>query len=62
MGCFYPIMLVELALELALDGIETDDLSIHFPDDLPELNTDHIVNLATGFQNWLCKRAELYDS
>ena len=55
-------MLVELALELALDGIETDDLSIHFPDDLPELNTDHIVNLATGFQNWLCKRAELYDS
>lgn len=49
MDCFYLMMQVELAL--ALDGIETDALPIHSLDDLSELDIDHIVNLATGFQD-----------
>lgn len=62
MDCFYLMMQVELALALALGGIEKDDLPRQTEDDQPSLDTRHIINLADDFQNWLRKRAEETDS
>ena len=62
MDCFYLMMQVELALALALGGIEEADLPHQKLDDAPGLDTDHIAGLATEFQNWLSKRAEMSDA
>ena len=58
MDCFYLMMQVELALALALEGIESDDLPVHSVGDSSGLDTEHIINLAEEFQDWLRKRAE----
>ena len=42
MDCFYLMMQVELALALALGGIEKDDLPHQAADDQPGLNTQYI--------------------
>ena len=62
MDCFYLMMQVELALALALGGIEKDDLPRQTEDDQPGLDTEHIISLAEEFQSWLRKRAEEVDS
>ena len=62
MDCFYLMMQVELALALALGGIEEADLPHQKLDDAPRLDTDHIAGLAMEFQNWLSKRAEMSDA
>lgn len=56
------MMQVELALALALGGIETDDLPSQATGDPPGLDTGHIITLAAEFQNWLHNRAEEIDS
>ena len=62
MDCFYLMMQVELALALALGGIEEADLPHQKLDDAPGLDTDHIEGLATELQTWLSKRAEMSDA
>ena len=62
MDCFYLMMQVELALALALGGIEEVDLPHQKMDNVPGLDTDHITSLAMEFQNWLSKRAEMSDA
>ena len=62
MDCFYLMMQVELALALALGGIEKDDLPRQTADDQPGLDTQSIIHLADEFQSWLRKRAEEVDS
>ena len=58
MDCFYLMMQVELALALALGGIEKDDLPRQAADNPPGLDTQSIIRLADEFQSWLRKRAE----
>ena len=60
--CYYLMMQVELALALALGGIETDDLPSQATGDPPGLDPGHIITLAAEFQNWLHNRAEEIDS
>lgn len=62
MSCFYLMMQVELALALALGGIEKDDLPRQAANDQPGMDTQYIIDLAGEFQNWLRKRAEELDS
>ena len=62
MDCFYLMMQVELALALALGGIEKDDLPRQATDNIPGLDTQYIINLAERFQDWLCNRAEEADA
>ena len=62
MDCFYLMMQVELALALALGGIEKDDLPRQAADDQPGLDTQSIIRLADEFQSRLRKRAEEVDS
>lgn len=62
MDCFYLMMQVELALALALGGIEKDDLPRQAEDEHPVLDTEHIISLAEEFQSWLRKRTEEVNS
>ena len=62
MDCFYLMMQVELALALALGGIEKDDLPRQATDDIPGLDTKYIIKLAERFQDWLRNRAEEADA
>lgn len=62
MDCFYLMMQVELALALALGGIEKDDLPRQAADGQPGLDTQSIIRLADEFQSWLRNRAEEVDS
>ena len=62
MDCFYLMMQIELALALALGGIEKDDLPRQTADDQPGLDTQYIISLANEFQSRLHKRAEEVDS
>lgn len=62
MDCFYLMMQVELALALALGGIEKDDLPRQAADGQPSLDTQSIIRLADEFQSWLRNRAEEVDS
>lgn len=62
MDCYYLMMQVELALALALGGIEMDDLPSRATGDPLGLDTGHIITLAAEFQNWLHNRAEEIDS
>lgn len=57
MDCFYLLMQVELALALALGGIEADDLPKG--DTLPALDSAYITALATQFQSRLEEQAAL---
>ena len=56
------MMQVELALALALGGIEKDDLPRQAADGQPSLDTQSIIRLADEFQSWLRNRAEEVDS
>ncbi|WP_455723349.1 helix-turn-helix transcriptional regulator [Dysosmobacter welbionis] len=58
MDCFYLMMQVELAL----GGIEKDDLPRQAADGQPSLDTQSIIRLADEFQSWLRNRAEEVDS
>ena len=62
MDCYYLMMQVELALALALGGIEEADLPHQKLDNMPGLDTDHITSLAMEFQNWSSKHAEMSDA
>ena len=57
MDCFYLLMQVELALVLALGGIEAEDLPNG--DTLPMLDSAYITALATQFQSRLEEQATL---
>lgn len=57
MDCFYLLMQVELALTLALGGIEADDLPKG--DTLPALDSAYITALAAQFQSRLEEQAAL---
>ena len=57
MDCFYLLMQVELALALALGGIEADDLPKG--DTLPALDSAYITALAAQFQSRLKEQAAL---
>lgn len=57
MDCFYLLMQVELALALALGGIEADDLPKR--DTLPALDSAYITALAAQFQRRLEEQATL---
>ena len=57
MDCFYLLMQVELALALALGGIEAEDLPNG--DTLPMLDSAYITALATQFQSRLEEQATL---
>lgn len=57
MDCFYLLMQVELALALALGGIEADDLPKG--DTLPALDSAYITALAAQFQSRLEEQAAL---
>ena len=58
MDCFYLMMQVELALALALGGIEKGGFPRQAADDQPGLDTQYIISLADEFRSWLRKRAE----
>ena len=45
------MMQVELALALALDGVEKDDFPRQTTDDQPRLDTQSIIHLADEFQD-----------
>lgn len=62
MDCFYLMIQVELALALALDGVEKGDLPRQATDEQPGLDTQYVISLAEKFQDWLRKRAEEIDS
>ena len=62
MAFFYLIIQVELALALALDGVEKGDLPRQATDEQPGLDTQYVISLAEKFQDWLRKRAEEIDS
>lgn len=57
MDCFYLLMQVELALALALGGIETEDLPNG--NTLPALDSAYITALAAQFQSQLDEQAAL---
>lgn len=57
MDCFYLLMQVELALALALGGIEAEDLPNG--NNMPALDSTYIITLAEQFQSWLEEQATL---
>ena len=57
MDCFYLLMQVELALALALDGIEAEDLPNG--NNMPALDSTYITTLAEQFQSRLEEQAAL---